>query len=407
MSTPRSTALPPGARRVRDEVTGLATLRIDGDLGTVLLAPGFTGSKEDFLDLMPLLADWTVIALDHRGQYESPRAAEYSLAGWAADLCRIAQTCQPPVHLVGHSLGGLIAGTAASGFDWATVVLLNSGSGPIHASKHDQLRLLISALDHYPPEQIWQVKLAADKAAGWSAPSAEVEEFMHQRFVRTDPASLQEMARILLSDRPLDLRSARGQLLVAFGIEDPDSWSWQTQVDLAARYRARLALIPDAAHSPAVEAPEATAALLKAAFIQPGQHAGVRQPRNGYAAGMQILTPLDADTTAIRRARKTVSDQLWAWGLSSLVDDAELITSELVTNAIAYGRGLVQLRVTAGPQRVRIAVMDGNPDDLPTVATDRGLQAGGRGLALVAQLAEQWGYEVHEDSKEVWAELTV
>ena len=44
---------------------------------------------------------------------------------------------------------------------------------------------------------------------------------------------------------------------------------------------------------------------------------------------------------------------------------------------------------------------------LPTVATDRGLQAGGRGLALVAQLAEQWGYEVHEDSKEVWAELTV
>ena len=111
--------------------------------GTVLLAPGFTGSKEDFLDLLPLLRDWTVIALDHRGQYESPRAQEYSLRLWADDLCRIAQSCQPPVHLVGHSLGGLIAGTASSGFDWTTVVFLNSGSGPIHQSKHDQLRLLI------------------------------------------------------------------------------------------------------------------------------------------------------------------------------------------------------------------------------------------------------------------------
>lgn len=378
---------------------------MDGELGTVLLAPGFTGSKEDFLDLMPLLSDWTVIALDNRGQYESPRAAEYSLAGWAADLCAIARTCQPPVHLVGHSLGGLIAGTAASGFDWTTVVLLNSGSGPIHASKHDQLRLLISALDQYPAEQIWQVKVAADKAAGWSAPSPDVEDFMHQRFVRTDPAGLQEMARILLSDRPLDLAAARGQLLVAFGIDDPDSWSWQTQVDLAARCNARLALIPRAAHSPAVEAPETTAALLKAAFIQAGQHACVKTPAIGYAPGMQILTPLTADTTAIRRARKTVSDQLWAWGLSALVDDAELITSELVTNAIAYGGGLVELRLTALPHRVRIAVIDGNPDAVPTLATDRGLQVGGRGLALVAQLAADWGYETRAESKEVWAEL--
>lgn len=408
MSTPRSTALPPGARRVRDEATGLATLRLEGTgLGTVLLAPGFTGSKEDFLDLMPLLHEvgWTVIALDHRGQYESPRAAEYSLESWAADLCRMAGACADPVHLVGHSLGGLIAARAAGGFDWTTVVMLNSGSGPIHASKHDQLRLLIAALDQYPMEQIWQVKVAADKAAGWSAPGPEVEEFMHQRFVRTDPVSLQVMSRILLSDTTADLAGARGRLLIAFGIEDPDSWSWQTQVDLAARHRARLALIPHAAHSPAVEAPEVTAALLTATFIQAGQHGCVRTPRIGYAPGMQILTPLDADTTAIRRARKTVSDQLWAWGLPGVVDDAELITSELVTNAIAHGGGTVELHVTALPHRVRIAVIDGNPAALPVVTVDRGLQTGGRGLALVATIAADWGYEIRDASKEVWAEL--
>lgn len=61
-------------------------------LGTVLLVPGFTGSKEDFLDLLPLLHDcgWTVIALDNRGQYESPHAPDYSLDLWADDVCDIA-----------------------------------------------------------------------------------------------------------------------------------------------------------------------------------------------------------------------------------------------------------------------------------------------------------------------------
>jgi anti-sigma regulatory factor (Ser/Thr protein kinase) len=122
---------------------------------------------------------------------------------------------------------------------------------------------------------------------------------------------------------------------------------------------------------------------------------------------VQIMTPLAADTSAIRRARKTVGDQLWAWGLSHLVDDAELITSELVTNAISHGRPDIELRVIALPDRVRISVLDADVHALPQRAGDRGLQVGGRGLALVEKVAMSWGHEVRDGGKEVWAELPV
>jgi anti-sigma regulatory factor (Ser/Thr protein kinase) len=264
--------------------------------------------------------------------------------------------------------------------------------------------LLLNALEHFSMEQIWTAKVSADVANGLPQPAPDIQEFLHQRFLRTDPASMAEMARVLINGPQQDLSRANGQLLVAFGIDDPDSWSWQTQVDMAQRWRARLALIPGAAHSPAVETPETTAALLAATCIRSDSDRCVRSPRSGYAPGMRIVTPLEPNPAAIRRARKTVSDQLWAWGLSGIVDDAEIITSELVTNAIEHGGGVVELRVAALPHRVRISVIDASPD-VPKVATDRGLQVGGRGLALVERLAADWGHDVGPDGKEVWAEL--
>src|SRR5262249_4208876 len=81
--------------------------------GTAVLLPGFTGSKEDVIAVPEPLADrgWRVVAYDQRGQHESPGSAQpYTLESFAADAVAVLRaTADGPVHLVGHSFGGLVA----------------------------------------------------------------------------------------------------------------------------------------------------------------------------------------------------------------------------------------------------------------------------------------------------------
>ena len=86
----------------------------------MLLIPGFTGSKEDFAPLLPLLAaaGWRTATYDQRGQFETPGSLgdDFSLEGFAADAVSVAAQLfgsTEPVHLVGHSFGGLVAVEAA------------------------------------------------------------------------------------------------------------------------------------------------------------------------------------------------------------------------------------------------------------------------------------------------------
>ncbi|MER7669775.1 ATP-binding protein [Kitasatospora sp. NPDC096128] len=106
-------------------------------------------------------------------------------------------------------------------------------------------------------------------------------------------------------------------------------------------------------------------------------------------------------------ARRLVRDKLAEWELDNLIDDAQLIVSELVGNASKTGcllRMTVEVtRITA--TAVRISVTDGSRV-LP-VLIDAGLKAeGGRGLALVHQLTRgQWGTTLEPLGKTVHAEL--
>lgn len=91
-----------------------------------------------------------------------------------------------------------------------------------------------------------------------------------------------------------------------------------------------------------------------------------------------------------------------------LLEDAELLLSELVTNSVTHGRvgpgDSLGLRLGASPDRVRVEVLDPGPGFDPAARRDP--QApGGFGLHLVRELADSWGVSAAETPTKVWFEL--
>ncbi|MFG3052709.1 SpoIIE family protein phosphatase [Kitasatospora sp. NPDC048239] len=112
---------------------------------------------------------------------------------------------------------------------------------------------------------------------------------------------------------------------------------------------------------------------------------------------------LPSDPAVVGSARALVSGVLTEWGLEEQVFVAELVVSELVTNAIRYGRAPVRLRVVRH-DAVTFEVFDASAT-APRLRHARITDEGGRGLFLIAQMAARWGARYVPDGKIVWAEL--
>lgn len=92
--------------------------------------------------------------------------------------------------------------------------------------------------------------------------------------------------------------------------------------------------------------------------------------------------------------------------LEHLVDDAELLTSEVVSNAIESARALVTLWAVCRRGVLIVSVRDDDTNGVPVVGVlDDALADGGRGMFLVQQLAEVWGITDHHDGKSIWFRL--
>ncbi|MBH5338258.1 SpoIIE family protein phosphatase [Streptomyces pactum] len=109
-----------------------------------------------------------------------------------------------------------------------------------------------------------------------------------------------------------------------------------------------------------------------------------------------------ADPAAVAEVRTAVSGRLAAWGLAEEAFTTELILSELVTNAIRYGGSPIRARLILDRSLI-CEVADGSSTS-PHLRRATTMDEGGRGLFLVAQLAERWGTRYTPTGKVIWTE---
>ena len=115
---------------------------------------------------------------------------------------------------------------------------------------------------------------------------------------------------------------------------------------------------------------------------------------------------LPPDVPAVRLARRATRDALAAWQLGRLEDDAVLLVSELVTNAVrhAVDTGGIGLELTSARTWLRVEVQDGDPSWREMDSLDD-CDESGFGFVLVDSLADRWGVRRICAGKAVWAEL--
>jgi serine phosphatase RsbU (regulator of sigma subunit)/anti-sigma regulatory factor (Ser/Thr protein kinase) len=115
---------------------------------------------------------------------------------------------------------------------------------------------------------------------------------------------------------------------------------------------------------------------------------------------------LPLDPVEAGRARAVVREQLHDWGLAKLAYTAELLVSELVTNAVRHSHSRpVDLRLVRGD--TLLCEVDDDDHDLPTLVNARPGDEFGRGLRVVSTLAREWGTSRTKAGKTVWFELTL
>lgn len=248
---------------------------VAGATATAVFVPGYTGSKEDFALLAAPLAAAGVryVALDQRGQYESPGPDDpsaYTVDALAAHLLEfLAALDGGVVHVVGHSFGGLVARAAAIAAPeaFASLTLLDSGPAGLTGPRVDRMRALEPLLEVAGPEPVFDAMVTFSPVPL----AAEVVTFLRTRFLASNVVGLWEMGHAVTDepDRVEELRASGVRLAVVAGEHD-DAWPPAVQEEMARRLGAPYAVVPGAVHSPAAERPAETARLLLDVWSVPG-----------------------------------------------------------------------------------------------------------------------------------------
>jgi anti-sigma regulatory factor (Ser/Thr protein kinase) len=125
---------------------------------------------------------------------------------------------------------------------------------------------------------------------------------------------------------------------------------------------------------------------------------------------------MDAVPESVEKARQLTRQAMLVWGLANQAETAALLISELATNAITHTpcRTIRVIVSRPSPTRVRLAVVDKAPDQLPIPHAVNAEAESGRGLHLLKAFADCWSYDLlgatarrGPTEKSCWAELTV
>lgn len=121
---------------------------------------------------------------------------------------------------------------------------------------------------------------------------------------------------------------------------------------------------------------------------------------------------LDFHGASVRTARERLRQDLANRFPPGRMEDARLVVSELVGNALRHARPLADHTIAVGwsvrPDVLRLSVTDGGSSaSMPSPRRAGDLATGGRGLKIVQSLARRWGVESEGSSTTVWAELDV
>lgn len=126
--------------------------------------------------------------------------------------------------------------------------------------------------------------------------------------------------------------------------------------------------------------------------------------RHGLSWSRSLEAAFPNDPASPSAARRFLAEVQGEWGLSSLPDGADLVLTELATNALLHAGSDFRVVICQRPYMVRISVHDASRD-LPARYASDVVAFSGRGLFLVEALSSEWGFSVRPDGKEVWADL--
>jgi len=232
-------------------------------IADVVLVHGFTGSKEDFDLIGPLLAGagYRVLTFDNRGQHESAHSTRddaYALASLARDVVELVKHFgfEKP-HLLGHSFGGLVSQRAIVDSPQTFASLTIFCSGPHWIPDKPDLDATIHIMQTMSMQDSW------DKYREETEKLLPRYELYKKRWAASDPHSTHTMALHLQNTQPVisELVATKIPIHVIYG-ENDDAWPLPMQDQMAKDLSAPRTIIKDAGHCPNEDQPEDTAKVL-------------------------------------------------------------------------------------------------------------------------------------------------